>query len=309
MGRLDLQLDRKAFISAMNRLKVFPRRTLDWAQLKYKNGMLVAKIEGAVVNVAGKGTWSGTVSVSTASLLKLRQSLPKRKEIRLWYENGFLCTENKSVLAHLEKSDPEPSPAPPTDLDAPAHPPSSEPAVEEAKPDGNGEDFLGILEWTLEALSYENLGDARDYLSEMNKMARKAKTLGMPDHVRQEALKAVETAQEALSLKLRDVRKAIWTLWKLHHKLRIQESLSRVKSSRGVLVVPGAPYHVGSAACPTKLRFGGLEVEYCTGNKFRLTYPYDPSCEVTIDEADVTDTLKFMLLHFKPCMGNSIQPA
>ena len=75
-----------------------------------------------------------------------------------------------------------------------------------------------------------------------------------------------------------------------------------------ILVAAGEPYHMGRLEVPCRLRFGGLTVAYGPGNKFWVRSPCG-SDQCVIDEADVTDSLKFMLLHFKPCFPNSIQPA
>ncbi|GMV81895.1 MAG: hypothetical protein AMXMBFR7_30790 [Planctomycetota bacterium] len=76
-----------------------------------------------------------------------------------------------------------------------------------------------------------------------------------------------------------------------------------------MLVAAGEPYHLGRLLSPTKLRFGGLWVEYGPGNKFYLGIPPHDYPSAMIDEADVTDTIKFMLHHFKPCYSNSFRSA
>jgi hypothetical protein len=47
------------------------------------------------------------------------------------------------------------------------------------------------------------------------------------------------------------------------------------------------------------LKFGGLIVEYAIGNKFFLKTPYS-NARVEVDEADVRDTIIFLVKHFKP---------
>lgn len=76
-----------------------------------------------------------------------------------------------------------------------------------------------------------------------------------------------------------------------------------------IIVAAGEPYHMGRLENPRRYRFGGLWVEYEPGNKFTLGLPGRDYPAVDIDEADVTDTIKFMLHHFKPCFPQSIRPA
>jgi len=169
------------------------------------------------------------------------------------------------------------------------------------------EDFLDILEWTLQALSYDYTGEGRTCLYDMAKILEKPASLGWPKEMHEDAVNSVESALDALLHESRNVRKALWHLWKLHHKVRLREPVQGIKQPETAVVATGAPYHIGKLAGPNILHIGNMHISYMSKNTFFLNVPSNQALGFIIYEAEVTDVIKFMLHHFKPCFPGSIQ--